>query len=61
MMDALIENKNLMIESPTGTGKTLALLATALGYLKQERENQFLKSELDKPLTKIIYASRTHS
>ncbi|KAG5192615.1 helicase C-terminal domain-containing protein [Tribonema minus] len=36
-MQALRQGKNALLESPTGTGKTLALLCAALAYQRQQR------------------------
>jgi regulator of telomere elongation helicase 1 len=48
-----------MLESPTGTGKTLCLLAASIAWLAKLREKWIL--DKDKPFPQIIYASRTHS
>jgi len=48
-----------LLESPTGTGKTLSLLCSALAWLQSERKR--LIGELGVELPKIIYTSRTHS
>ena len=48
-----IENKqNALLESPTGTGKTMAILCAVLGWQKKNKENENVK---------IYYTTRTHS
>ena len=47
---AFSQGKNAILESPTGTGKTVALLTAALSYQEQ-----------DKQLSKIYYSTRTHT
>lgn len=51
-------SQNALLESPTGTGKTLCLLTATLGWLRQFRKTKEVK---DHELPRIIYCSRTHS
>ena len=53
LLKAYSNKKNAILESPTGTGKTLVLLTTSLAFLKKEREKGNFK-------IKILYFSRTH-
>ena len=59
VIDSCKQSENALLESPTGTGKTLSLLCGALAWLKAEREK--LVGEVGIELPKIIYTSRTHS
>ena len=51
-MRAIQSSQNALLESPTGTGKTLCLLTGAIAALKELREKQSSKCQ-------IIYCSRT--
>ena len=51
---ALMGSVNAILESPTGTGKTLCLLCSCIAYQEHIRKK-------DKRSFKIFYSSRTHS
>lgn len=60
MFDCLNKSENLLIESPTGTGKTLNLLVSTLAWADSFYQNEEGSSVFDNQ-TKIIYTSRAHS
>ena len=58
VVESCKKGANALLESPTGTGKTLCLLTATLAWLKQTREFSAMD---ENNLPKIIYCSRTHS
>lgn len=51
ILQAIKQNKNALLESPTGTGKTIAVLSAVLAWKEKNLESK----------VPIIYATRTHS
>ena len=59
---AISEGSNALLESPTGTGKTMCLLTSALAVLKKEWEwidKKIWGAKDETIIPKIIYTSRT--
>lgn len=61
VIDALNNSENGLLESPTGTGKTLSLLCASLAWLKHTRERMEMTGKKLYDIPRIIYTSRTHS
>jgi Rad3-related DNA helicase len=71
IIKALQQSKHCLLESPTGTGKTLTLLCAALAWQQKEIEQSRMSSYNDNqdnsiesskptPISRIFYCTRTH-
>ena len=65
MIEAILkcieQGKHGLIESPTGTGKTLSILCAAIAALLKSRRDFHRNPKGPKPLTRIVFCTRTHS
>lgn len=70
VIGALDRRENALLESPTGTGKTLCLLTSCLAWLARQRSRQAAEAKkpvpgeeagAGQPFVRIVYTSRTHS
>ena len=57
MVRALRKKENALLESPTGTGKTLCLLSGALGFLAAYVENPAYFDEHDEDGKQVLHAN----
>ena len=55
VIKCLNEKENALVQSPTGTGKTMSLLCSTLAWAMDQQEST------GKEPPQIIYASRTHA
>ena len=56
VIEALQESKDALLESPTGTGKTICLLVAALAWRAEQA-----KIDPNRSVPRLFYASRTHT
>lgn len=56
LIKALKNRRHVVLESPTGTGKSAAILCSVLAW-----QRHYKQKHPDKPTPRIIYCSRTHS
>ena len=57
VIEALETKQNALLQSPTGTGKTLCLLCASLAWLNYRRS----QDKSDKKPIRLLYSSRTHA
>jgi regulator of telomere elongation helicase 1 len=61
VIQCLQEGSNGLLESPTGTGKTLSLLCAALAWRRHEVSKPVAEAGEPMPRPRIVYCSRTHA
>ena len=59
-MRCFLTQENALLESPTGTGKTLALLASSLAYQDHVKAHEDQNNNSEEPKCAVWYTSRTH-
>jgi len=62
VIETIKDGKNALLQSPTGTGKTMSLLCATMAWLKKFQEKCLEEGTLDLlEETKVIYATRTNT
>jgi len=59
VIEALETKQNALLQSPTGTGKTLCLLCASLAWLNYKRSQE--KNDKKSQPIRLLYSSRTHA